>query len=251
MPAALLLYLALAIVLDVERATALAGALAGGVIAGIALEHNRGYGQLVALAAVPGIIQGLLLLLFQDAFLPQEVLTNWLQQHLPTAELSSEEAAVLQSMVEVAWRLLPGMVFASHLLVVVLGYRLAQALGPRLRLGVPAALPFRFWRPWGQLIWGPVIGLGLHLVGSGQLAALGLNIVVATGLLFAVQGLALVHFFLQRLRFHWTLTVLAYLFLSLTSYLGTLVLAGVGLLDIWFDWRRLDAATGEISGDAT
>ena len=243
MLAALLLYLVLAAVLDMERVTALvlAGTLVGGLIAGGVLERGHGYGRLVALAAVPGAVQGLLLLFFPDIFLPQGELANWLQQRLPTAELPPDEAAVLLWMVEIAWRLLPAMVFASHLLVVVFGYRLAQALGPRLRLGVPAALPFRLWRPWGQFIWGPVIGLALHLVGSGQLAALGLNIVVATGLLFAVQGLALMHFFLRRLQLHWMLMVAAYLFLSLTSYLGALVLAGLGLMDIWFDWRRLDS----------
>jgi uncharacterized protein YybS (DUF2232 family) len=57
--------------------------------------------------------------------------------------------------------------------------------------------------------------------------------------LYAVQGLALTRFYMWRKRVPASLQALFYAVLFFASSVSSLVLAGVGLLDTRFDWRRL------------
>ena len=70
----------------------------------------------------------------------------------------------------------------------------------RLGLSLPAPLPLSLWRPWEELIWVLIAALGLSLLGDGLLADLGLNLIVLMGVIYGVQGLAVLRFFAQRQR---------------------------------------------------
>jgi len=123
-----------------------------------------------------------------------------------------------------------------------LAYRLAAWLAPRLRARVPAPLPLHLWRPWDELIWLTILALALWLVASGRLRDVGLNVGVVMVAVYAVHGLALLRYALRRLRVARLLELALYAALSVSSGLSVVLLSGLGLLDTWFDWRRLRPA---------
>ena len=142
-------------------------------------------------------------------------------------------------------RLQPATEFLFVLFIAVLMYRLGQLGGGWLKIELPPAIPFRCWRPWETLIWVLIAGLVLVLATQGVSAELGLNLMVVTGALYALQGLALVRFCCWRLGVSKWMEGFMYLTLAFTAGLSALVLAGLGLLDTWFDWRRLDPPSQE------
>ena len=137
-------------------------------------------------------------------------------------------------------RLQPGIEYVSVLLLAVLAYQLGQLVAQRLQLGLPAPVPVRQWRLWDQLIWVLISGVALVLVtGEGLLGDLALNAVAVMFVLYAVQGFALSRHYLWRMGAPRLLEILYYTVLLFTSGVAALVLAGIGLMDTWFDWRRL------------
>jgi uncharacterized protein YybS (DUF2232 family) len=126
-------------------------------------------------------------------------------------------------------------------LTAVLAYRLSLQVGGYFNVSLPPALPFRLWRPWEQLIWVLIGALVLQLADIGVLADLAVNVVWVTGVIYAVQGMALLRFYIWHRRIPRPVEILIYVGLLFSGYLAVLSLAGLGLLDTWFDWRRLGA----------
>ena len=118
-------------------------------------------------------------------------------------------------------------------------------LAPRLELVLPDPLPLPLWRPWDELIWVLIGALGLGLLSDGLLADLALNLLVLMGILYGAQGLAVLRFFAQRQGVPLLVELSFYLGLFLVVGLAFMMLAGLGLLDTWFDWRRLRPASTE------
>ena len=153
-----------------------------------------------------------------------------------------EEGYSLREIVGAVLRVQPAVEFSTLLLTIVLAYRLACWAGGYLRISLPPALPFHLWRPWEELIWGVIAALGLRLISSGFIGDLALNLLVVAAVLYMVHGLALVRFFLWKHRLPRLVELMFYVALFFSSGLGAMLLAGLGLLDAWFDWRRLRAA---------
>ncbi|MBM3278780.1 MAG: DUF2232 domain-containing protein [Candidatus Handelsmanbacteria bacterium] len=232
-----LLALPLAVVAGLGLTPILAAAPLAGFLAGWQAERQRGYGKILAAASLPGAMQaGMLLLAPRE---PREELVAQVAGQLEATGLKLEEGYSVSQVVEMGLRLQPATEFLFVLFIVVLIYRLAQAGGVWLKVELPPAIPFRNWRPWDALIWVLIAGLVLLLGTEGIAAELGLNLFVATGALYALQGLALVRFSCWRLKVSGWLEVFLYLTLGFTAGLSVLLLAGLGLLDTWFDWRRL------------
>ena len=71
----------------------------------------------------------------------------------------------------------------------------------------------------------------------------GLNVALVMGVVYAVQGLAVIRFLVQRFGIARFLELTIYVMLFFTSGLSSVMLAGLGLLEAWFDWRRLRSAS--------
>jgi uncharacterized protein YybS (DUF2232 family) len=56
--------------------------------------------------------------------------------------------------------------------------------------------------------------------------------------LYAVQGFSVARYYLWRMQVARTLEFVLYIVAFISGWAG-LILAGVGLMDTWFDWRRL------------
>ena len=216
-----------------------------GLIAGIQVVRRRSYGKVVVAAAIPGAAQGLLLLLTRREVMERDAAIERLVQQLQDTGLEqvANEGQSLRELAGMALRLQPGIEFVSALLTVVLAYRVSQSVAGRVSSFLPDALPLRLWRLWEELIWVLVAGLALGLVGSGLVADLGVNLLGVMLILYAVQGVALVRYSFWRLRISWMVEFLFYLVLLFTSGIAALFLAGLGLLDTWFDWRRIGSSS--------
>ena len=124
--------------------------------------------------------------------------------------------------------------------------RLIDATIPR-----PTAWSFHRWRAPFASVWVLIGGLALSLVGSGQAAMIGWNVVLAAAVLLMVQGLA-VQFWLVRLALPLAGQIL---FWVVGAMLFAPVMVGggalVGLVDQWWDLRRLQRPDATDDEDKT
>jgi len=99
--------------------------------------------------------------------------------------------------------------------------------------------PFTHWRLPFYLVWILVAGIGLMLTRQRVWADAGLNIVLVTGFLLSIQGVAVQAFVIARMMtavfqvIFWT--VMGVFFSPLLVISGVLL----GLADQWLDLRRL------------
>lgn len=252
-PACLPLAWSLAAPLESVFVTGLAPAPLIGWLAALQVQRRRGYGEVIAVASLPGLAMALMLLAeYQSDAWPKDDLVAGVAASLQQAAAGASlpDAVNLQQLVSFTLRLLPGMAYASLLLVAVVGYRVAQAVSGRVGPPLPAAVPLRHWRLWEPLIWVPIAALALLLVADGALQDLALNALLVMGLLNAAQGLAVVRWLLWRVGARRFLEGLVYVLLAFTAGLSLVLLAGVGLVDNWFDWRRLGHRRDEPSAEA-
>ena len=227
-----------------DWALAIAVAPMAGVLAATQISKGMSYGRVVAGASVPGVLAGLFLLLNAGggAGRRDELVDTWVQQLEGTGieELAAEGISV-HDILSLLLRLQPAIEVVYMLLAVVLGYRLGRLVG--LKTGVvvlPEAPPMRQWRLWDQMIWGLVVaGAMLLVTDEGLVNDLALNVVMVALVLYAVQGFSVARFFLWRLQVARLLELAFYAVIFFTSAWAGLALAGVGLMDTWFDWRRL------------
>ena len=224
-----------------------------GLAAGYQVDRNQPYGRVIAGAALPGALLALQLMAIMPEALPCDLLDEQLriqqQQMESLGLLVNEEIGMLQEkVVRAGYPLLPGVIFFFVLLQAVLAYRVGHAAAGFAGVSLPAPLPMRLWRPWSQLIWVLVAGLAVSMIGEGWIGALGMNLILVTGILYAGQGLAVGRFFAHRMGVTPLLEVAVYAVLTLT-FVGLVLLPLVGLLDTWFDWRRLEAVDEDADGD--
>ncbi|MGI6655517.1 MAG: DUF2232 domain-containing protein [Desulfobulbus sp.] len=101
--------------------------------------------------------------------------------------------------------------------------------------------PYATWRLPDQVIWLLIVGVTTLLIGSGSLRYMGGWLVLLSVILYFFQGLAVLVALLDR----WNVPVIArfilYGVLLIQSY-SLLILAILGILDIWFNLRprRID-----------
>ena len=213
-----------------------------GLLAAYQLERERPYGQVVAVAALPGFAMALPMvmdLIWSGAPDPQfadQLTAEFEAAGLEVADGSVAEAEQLATQL---LRLQPAVPVISALLTAVLGYRFAWSVAPRFSLRLPSP-PFVYqWRLWDSLIWILVAATAAALLGSGAVRDLAFNIMFVVALLYGVQGFALARHFAKRMSVPVYLELLFYGSLMLSSAFGLVLLVGAGLMETWFDWRRL------------
>lgn len=133
----------------------------------------------------------------------------------------------------------PGLFFTGSLLTAAGYVLLVRSILRRWseQLGGLASEPFR-WELPEPLVWAFIGGGILYLTGLPWLQAIGLNgLFVMMGLYF-LQGLSIAAFLFQRFHLPRFLATLSVLLLVFQPFL-TLVVAGLGLFDVWFAFRRV------------
>ena len=216
-----------------------------GLLAGYQIDRGRPYGQVMATAALPGLAMAipylveLLLGAGQDPEFADQVSS---QMEAAGLDVIGEEYGAEKLTVQILHlqhRLQPAGLVVSALLTAVLGYRLAWSVAPKLDIELPQAPFVRLWRLWDWLIWVLVGATAAALLGTPVIRDLAFNAMFVVALLYGVQGFALARHFAKRMSVPVYLELLFYGSLMLSPGFGVLVLIGAGLMETWFDWRRL------------
>ena len=199
------------------------------------LEQGQTYGRMMAVSMLPGLIGAFI---FDPPLGAEEMIGQF--QTLVGEEVDP------RALTELVFRLWPAVAFLEYILMFLWGYRLAFVVAPRLGLTIPPAIGIGRWRPWEELIWVAIAALVLSVLDLEILAGLALNLAVVMTIVYAAQGFGVTIFFtdvlVSRLN---SVPLFGRIFLKwfpLWFFLLTrfwILLVIVGLLDTWFDWRKL------------
>lgn len=130
------------------------------------------------------------------------------------------------------WLAIATLIAASLLLVQVLFLKLFPATRPLV-----AGVDFAHWKAPDLLVW-PLIAAGFTaFFAAGTLQSLAINLLVILIPVYYLQGMAIVTYFFQQRGTPVWLRLPGYLLLSLLNPLPVMV-AGVGLFDLWGDFRK-------------
>ena len=133
----------------------------------------------------------------------------------------------------------PGLLFVGSLLTAA-GYAFTlQAMIRRWPMQFGEAKPAAFrWELPELLVWAFIVSGVCFLIGIPPLRVVGLNgLIVLLGLYF-LQGLSIAAFLFRRFQLPRFLATLSVILLVFQPFF-TLLVAGLGLFDVWFAFRRL------------
>jgi uncharacterized protein YybS (DUF2232 family) len=156
-------------------------------------------------------------------------------------ETAQSIASLSDSMVFYLVRLIPGIILATTLIQSAGCYGMARSLVLRRNPGSHlAAHPFfSAWRAPDQWVWGLIATLGLVAAFPRGSAAwfTGLNVAILFLLVYLVQGIAIVEFYLRKARISviWR-SLLHTLILTLPTVVAVIA---CGVVDIWGDFRKI------------
>lgn len=155
-------------------------------------------------------------------------------------------ASGIQFALVLAQNVLPVFLFVWIALLVHLSERMARRLAELVKRPLPEATPFERLRMPDGMVWLLILGIALITL---RVVPVGLNLSIAVGLAFALQGLSVVKVFLVAHGMTPGLIALLFLFTTLTMWpILPIACAGVGLMDLWLDFRRLEAGAPEEGG---
>ncbi len=225
-----------------------AGVAGAGFLLGVRARSRASPGRAILLAGAPlGLALGAWLA--GDKAATRASLEEWVRLHVGDALTAAWRSALVEYLPE----LLPAIGILVGIGVVLLSYALAvrlfRPLGIQLRpLGRLAELRL----PFG-MVWSFAAALLLAVVGRGAgarwLLLAGLNLGFVHGAAFFVEGLAIGRHFLEARAMPGAMQLVFGLVALMMPM--PLVVGGVGLFDLWFDFRRLTAppASGEGPAD--
>lgn len=140
--------------------------------------------------------------------------------------------------------------FANAMITAGIGYAILKRFLGRLTGAVPGN-GLEMFRLNDYVIFSLIAGLGVCLLIDKSnypvLHSAGLNIALASALLYFVQALGVVKFFMMKRnmpRYILPLILAVGLLLGLFAVFLFVVLAGVGALDVWADFRKLAKQSG-------
>jgi hypothetical protein len=162
-----------------------------------------------------------------------------------TADQKTEVVQALAALVEMASvlarNILPALLFAWAVLLVVMAERMARRLADIVRRPLAPTAPLSMWRMPDAAVWFLVAGLALVVSRDARAMPVGINLATSIGLAFALQGFAVVQSFLATSGMTPGLVTLLFVFVALAMWPVLPVgCAGVGLMDVWLDFRRLE-----------
>jgi uncharacterized protein YybS (DUF2232 family) len=111
------------------------------------------------------------------------------------------------------------------------------------RMWYPSFGDLSCWSVFDRAVWLLVIAGVLIMAPMVALRILGLNIMIVLLFLYMLQGLAIMSFFFRKKNIPVFLRVFGY-FLVFAQQFLLLLVAGLGLVDTWVDFRKLDKKPG-------
>lgn len=140
--------------------------------------------------------------------------------------------------------LLPALLLVMSIVLSGATVALSRQVFQRLKQPFPAGYRFSAFRLHFAFAYLMIAGLICDLASpylasgySEAVALVGMNIIIVSGVLFFIQGLAISHFFMEKYKLSRGWRILVYLALFVIQVLSSLV-SWLGLFDTWIDYRR-------------
>ena len=163
--------------------------------------------------------------LYEKMGFPQESL-DMLQRRTP-------------EIVEMLLHLLPGLVFVSIGLIVLANVLLLCRRFPDKRAQWISVANLREWHGPEPMVWGLIVcGFVLFIPGLEGLRIFGANMLVVIGAFYFAQGLSIIAYFFHKNNVPRFLRAVTYVLIAFEQ-IFTLLVVGLGLFDLWGDFRRL------------
>lgn len=159
---------------------------------------------------------------------------------LSEAEIANS-VKTLKTMMAGLALLFPAILIMTSVADTFINLGVARVVGKKLGQEIGWFPPFAEWKlPW-QFIWGYLLGLMLTIVGNflsvHWVYAVGMNIYYLFMYVFLIEGMAVTWYGLREWKvtpvLKWSVLLLAFLIPPVIQ-----VLHWVGILDLWFDFRR-------------
>jgi len=151
---------------------------------------------------------------------------------------------------EVVLQIMPALAFTSFVIVILINLFFLHRRFPDRRSFFASTGDLREWKSPEPLVWCFILsGFSLFLPGWELLRTLAINLFLVIAVFYFFQGLAIVAYYFHHKNVPFFLRGLAYV-LILFEQVFTLFVVGLGLFDLWGDFRRLkkrDLTPGRIS----
>ena len=227
-----------------------------GLVLGTAMRHRLTPLKVVGLGTIALLVSFLLLFslsLFVMGINPWESYFSIYQDSLESTislyerlginpdTIAQMEATLGQSLSMIRY-LMPMALVAGSVVLAVVNFLLSRSILARLGVAYPGFPPFASWRLPRTAALGYLAGIALIVISDQTayevLRHIGINIQAIFQLALLIHGLAVAWHFMEEYRLSKGLKILAVAFAFITPVLGQ-ILFFVGLLDLFFDFRRL------------
>ncbi len=135
--------------------------------------------------------------------------------------------------------LFPSIVFVGTIFLVWVNILTGKWLFKKKGMWYPSFGDLSLWKTFDKTVWFVVIAGIFIMVPLEELRILGLNILIVLFFIYMLQGLAIMSFFFQNKNVPVFLRIFGY-FLVFAQQFLLLIVAGIGLIDTWVDFRKLD-----------
>ncbi len=201
-------------------------------------------------AGMLAAVSGVLLYFFGSLFQLQQVIRGALKENLEISlkmyekiGFSGESVEILKEraphMIEVILQIMPALAFAGLVTVILLNLFFLYRRFPDYRSLFLSSGDLKEWKSPEPLIWCFILsGFSFFLPGWGVLKILALNLFLVIAVFYFFQGLSIVAYYFHYKKVPFFLRSLAYA-LIVFEQIFTLFVVGLGLFDLWGDFRRL------------
>lgn len=158
---------------------------------------------------------------------------GWPVENLQTVKEQSPQV------IELMLQILPALIFLGLAFVVLVNVLLLCRRFPARREEWLALTNLREWKAPEPLVWGLIAcGFSLFVPGLEGLRAAALNLLLLLAACYFAQGLAVIAFFFHKNNVPRFLRGITYI-LIVFQQIFTLLVVGLGLFDLWANFRRL------------
>jgi uncharacterized protein YybS (DUF2232 family) len=145
----------------------------------------------------------------------------------------------IPQVVQTTLQFLPGLLFVGLALTVLVNIVFLCRRFPARRAQWLSAENFREWKGPEPMVWGLIAcGFVLFIPGFQFLRIFAFNILLVIGATYFIQGLAIIAYFFHKNNVPRFLRGLTYVLIAFEQ-IFTLLVVGLGLFDLWGDFRRL------------
>ncbi len=144
-----------------------------------------------------------------------------------------------EKMIELLIKIVPSIIVLGSLGMIIAGLAIAGPIALRLKIMLPRFRPFYLWRASGWWLLPTILGLiAVIFLKEDFWFYSGVNLLIVTGHVYAVVGLAIVEAFFKRTMIPIPIRVIFYAILLLSSLFALIFLAVLGLADSRFNFAR-------------